>query len=49
MQNWMGRENEECNGVLTFILQLWSKEESNSKGSLEESSESTSGDTRRKI
>jgi hypothetical protein len=33
IQNWMGIENEECNGVLTFILQLWSKEESNSRGS----------------
>jgi hypothetical protein len=33
MQNWMGIENEECNGGLTFILQLWSNEESNNRGS----------------
>jgi hypothetical protein len=33
---------------IAFILQLWSKEESNSRGSPEESSDSASGDTRRR-
>jgi hypothetical protein len=48
MQNWMEIENEECNGGLTFILQLWWNEESNSRGLVEESSELASGDTRRR-
>jgi hypothetical protein len=48
MQNWIGRENEECNGVLTFTLQQWSNEESNNRGSPEESSELASGDMRRR-
>jgi hypothetical protein len=34
---------------IAFILQLWSQEESNGRGSPEESSNSASGDTRRKI
>jgi hypothetical protein len=50
---WEG--NEQCNGGLTVILQLWTNEgnksvdgeESNNRGSPEESSELAGGNTRR--